>query len=82
MGQSQQPQPTGGEEFPPLARNGNGEIGQERNASLVSAMGGMNFGSQGGVGSASTQTGRSSNGLLNAVTAQARTAEARSPVGT
>ncbi|KAJ4412422.1 transcriptional regulator [Gnomoniopsis sp. IMI 355080] len=82
MGQSQQPQATGGEEFPPLARNGNGEIGQERNASLVSAMGGMSFGSQGGAGSASTQGGRSGNGLLNAVTAQARTTEARSPVGT
>lgn len=81
MGQQQPPQPTGGDEFPPLARNGNGEIGQERNASLVSAMGGMSFASQGGVGSSSTQAGRSGNGLLNAVTAQARTAETRSPVG-
>lgn len=81
MSQQQPPQPTGGEEFPPLARNGNGEIGQERNASLVSAMGGMSFASQGGVGSSSTQAGRSGNGLLNAVTAQARTAETRSPVG-
>lgn len=81
MNQSQQPQPSGGEEFPPLARNGNGEIGQERNASLVSAMSGMSFGSQGGIASSSTQAGRSGNGLLNAVTAQARNAEVRSPVG-
>lgn len=80
--QIQQPQqPKGGEEFPPLARNSNGEIGQERNASLVSSMDGLRFGSQVGVPPSSTQAGRSGNGLLNAVTAQARTAEARSPVG-
>ncbi|CAN8102730.1 unnamed protein product [Discula destructiva] len=80
MGQPPQSQPTGGEEFPPLARNGNGEIGQERSSSLVSAMGGMSFGPQSGMAQASAQAGRSGNGLLNAVTAQARTAEARSPV--
>lgn len=79
MGQPQQPQPTGGEEFPPLARNG--DIGQERNANLASAMGALSFGSQAAVASSSSQPSRSGNGLLNAVTAQARTAEARSPVG-
>lgn len=79
MGQPQQPQPTGGEEFPPLARNG--EIGQERSANLASAMSNLSFAPQSAVASSSAQPGRSGNGLLNAVTAQARTAEARSPVG-
>lgn len=77
IGQSQQPQPSGGEEFPPLNRSGNGEIGQERSASL---MAGLGFGSQGAVAS-SVQANRSGNGLLNAVTANARTSEVRSPVG-
>lgn len=81
IGQSQQPQASGGDEFPPLNnRNGNGEIGQERNANLMAGLGG--FGSQGGVTSPSAQANRSGNGLLNAVTANARTAEVRSPVGT
>lgn len=79
IGQSQQTQPSGGEEFPPLNRNGNGEIGQERNASL---MGGLGFGSSSAVASSSAQASRSGNGLLNAVTASARTSEVRSPVGT
>lgn len=78
IGQSQQPQPSGGEEFPPLNRNGNGEIGQERSASL---MAGLGFGSQGAVASSSAEANRSGNGLLNAVTANARTSEVRSPVG-
>ncbi|KAF3768053.1 hypothetical protein M406DRAFT_355820, partial [Cryphonectria parasitica EP155] len=75
MSQSQQPQPNSGEEFPPLNRNGNGEIGQERNANLMAGLGG--FGSQGAVTSPPSQAGRSGNGLLNAVTASARTSEAR-----
>ncbi|KAL2273207.1 hypothetical protein FJTKL_04877 [Diaporthe vaccinii] len=77
IGQAQQPQPSGGDEFPPLNRNGNGEIGQDRVASLMS---GLNLGSQGQA--ASTQARGSGNGLLNAVTANTRASEARSPVGT
>lgn len=77
IGQAQQPQPSGGDEFPPLNRNGNGEIGQDRVASLMS---GLSMGSQGQV--ASTQARGSGNGLLNAVTANTRASEARSPVGT
>lgn len=71
-----QPQP-GGDEFPPLNRNGNGEIGQERTNVLT----GLNFPPQGSVPSSSAQASRSGNGLLNAVTASARTVEVRSPVG-
>ena len=73
---SQQAQPA--EEFPPLNRNSNGDIGQERGANLMSALG---FGSQ---SSASTPTiqGRSGNGLLNALSANSRAAaESRSPPG-
>lgn len=62
-----------------MNRNGNGEIGQERSASL---MGGLGFGPQAAVASSSAQASRSGNGLLNAVTASARTSEVRSPVGT
>ena len=79
IGQAQQPQPSGGDEFPPLNRNGNGEIGQDRVASLMS---GLNLGSQGQVASSATQIRGSGNGLLNAVTANTRASEARSPVGT
>ncbi|KAL1874436.1 transcriptional regulator [Diaporthe australafricana] len=80
IGQAQQPQPSGGgDEFPPLNRNGNGEIGQDRVASIMS---GLNLGSQGPVAPSSTQARGSGNGLLNAVTANTRASEARSPVGT
>ncbi|KAI3397768.1 hypothetical protein diail_10421 [Diaporthe ilicicola] len=77
----QQPQPSGsgGDEFPPLNRNGNGEIGQDRVASIMS---GLNLGSQGPGAPSSTQARGSGNGLLNAVTANSRASEARSPVGT
>lgn len=74
IGQPPQPQPSGGDEYPPLNRNGNGEIGQERSVNL---MAGLGFGSQAPGG----QANRSGNGLLNAVTASARTSEVRSPVG-
>lgn len=85
IGQSQQPQQqqqhqaNSGEEFPPLNRNNNGEIGQERNANLMAGLGG--FGAQSNVASPSAQANRSGNGLLNAVTANARTSEVHSPVG-
>jgi hypothetical protein len=78
IGQGQQSQTSGGDEFPPLNRNGNGEISQDRVASLMSS---VNLGSQGPVASSSTQARGSGNGLLNAVTANTRAAEARSPVG-
>lgn len=75
IGQPPQSQPSGGDDYPPLMnRNGNGEIGQERSANLTAGLG---FGSQAPGG----QTNRSGNGLLNAVTASARTSEVRSPVG-
>lgn len=74
IGQPPQPQPSGGDEYPPLNRTGNGEIGQERSVNL---MAGLGFGSQAPGG----QANRSGNGLLNAVTANTRTSEVRSPVG-
>ncbi|KAH8879694.1 hypothetical protein GQ53DRAFT_833953 [Thozetella sp. PMI_491] len=65
---SSQAQPA--DEFPPLNRNANGEIGQERGSNLMSALG---FGSQTSA-SASTMQGRSGNGLLNALSANSRAA--------
>ncbi|KAI1776835.1 hypothetical protein F4818DRAFT_411937 [Hypoxylon cercidicola] len=80
--QSSQPQPSSIDEFPPLnnnnSRNGNGEIGQERGANLMSQLG---FGVQGGAGPNSLQGSRSGNGLLNALSANNRTPDARSPDG-
>ncbi|KAI2624263.1 hypothetical protein GGR54DRAFT_595781 [Hypoxylon sp. NC1633] len=79
--QSSQPQPSSIDEFPPLnnsLRNGNGEIGQERGSNLMSTLG---FGAQGGVTPSSLQGPRSGNGLLNALSANSRTADVRSPDG-
>ncbi|KAI0171890.1 hypothetical protein GGR52DRAFT_548185 [Hypoxylon sp. FL1284] len=80
--QSSQPQPSSIDEFPPLnnnnSRNGNGEIGQERGANLMSQLG---FGVQGATGPSSLQGTRSGNGLLNALSANSRTPDARSPDG-
>lgn len=78
IGQPQQSQASGGDEFPPLNRNGNGDIGQERVASM---MPGLNLSSQAAVVSPPGQARGSGNGLLNAVTANTRASEARSPVG-
>jgi CCR4-NOT transcription complex subunit 2 len=61
-----------------LNRNGNGDIGQERVAGM---MPGLNLGSQTAVASPPGQARSSGNGLLNAVTANTRASEARSPVG-
>lgn len=74
IGQPPQSQPSGEDEYPPLNRSGNGEIGQERNANLIAGLG---FGPQAPGG----QANRSGNGLLNAVTANTRTSDVRSPVG-
>ncbi|EOO03884.1 putative not2 not3 not5 family protein [Phaeoacremonium minimum UCRPA7] len=78
VGQSSQPQPGSVDEFPPLGRNANGEIGGERGSSLMSSLG---FGSQGTAGASPSQGNRAGNGLLNALSANTRTAESRSPVG-
>lgn len=78
IGQPQQPQASGGDEFPPLNRNGNGDIGQERVAGLMS---GLNLATQGAVAPSPVQARGAGNGLLNAVTANTRASEARSPVG-
>ena len=70
---SQQTQPTSADDFPPLNRNGNGEIGSERMSSL-------GFGSQAGSTTGPMQSNRG-NGLLNALSANSRTSEVRSPPG-
>ncbi|KAI1083525.1 hypothetical protein F5B20DRAFT_527362 [Whalleya microplaca] len=80
--QSSQPQPNSIDDFPPLnnssLRNGNGEIGGERGASLMSSLG---FGSQGSTTPGPLQGTRSGNGLLNALSANTRTTDVRSPDG-
>ncbi|KAI0152356.1 hypothetical protein F4776DRAFT_601245 [Hypoxylon sp. NC0597] len=80
--QSSQPQPGSIDDFPPLnnnnMRNGNGEIGQERASNLMSTLG---FGTQGSAAPGSLQGPRSGNGLLNALSANTRSADVRSPEG-
>jgi CCR4-NOT transcription complex subunit 2 len=78
IGQPSQAQSGSADEFPPLNRNANGEIGPERGSS--GPMSGLGFGSQ-TTASSSSQSGRVSNGLLNALSANARAAEVRSPGG-
>ncbi|RYP71415.1 hypothetical protein DL771_004782 [Monosporascus sp. 5C6A] len=78
--QSSQPQPNSIDDFPPLNinnfRNGNGEIGQERGMSLMSSLA---FGAQSGATGGSLQGARGGNGLLNALSANSRATEVRSP---
>lgn len=67
----QSAQPTTVEEFPPLSRNSNGEITQDRSPNLIQNVG---FGAQPngvGFGSANAQQNRS-NGLLNALSGSSR----------
>ncbi|KAI0888916.1 uncharacterized protein GGS22DRAFT_64691 [Annulohypoxylon maeteangense] len=82
VAQSSQPQPSSIDDFPPLnnnnMRNGNGEIGQERGSSLMSTLG---FGAQGNAAPGSLPGPRSGNGLLNALSANTRTTDVRSPDG-
>jgi CCR4-NOT transcription complex subunit 2 len=81
MSQSSQPQPNSIDEFPPLnnsLRNGDGEIGQERGSTLMSTLG---FGAQGN-SAGSLQGTRTGNGLLNALSANSRATDVRSPDGT
>ncbi|TDZ61054.1 General negative regulator of transcription subunit 2 [Colletotrichum trifolii] len=70
----QPPQPV--DDFPPLNRNANGEIGGERGVNMMPSMG---FGSQAG-GSGAIAPGRGAgNGLLNALSANNRPSDGRSP---
>ena len=64
------------DEFPPLNRTG-GDMGQERGASLMSALG---FGGQANA-SAAGQSSRAENGLLNALSANRGGSDARSTSG-
>ncbi|ORY63250.1 CobW/HypB/UreG, nucleotide-binding domain-containing protein [Pseudomassariella vexata] len=77
VGQASQPQPGSIDDFPPLNnndfRNGTGDIGQERASALMSV-----FNAQGSPAPTSLQ-GRTGNGLLNALSANTRTTEVRSP---
>lgn len=64
------------DDFPPLSRNANGEIGgQERGGNLMSSLG---FGSQGSASGSAIHPSRAGNGLLNALSATSRAADARS----
>ncbi|KAK1759448.1 hypothetical protein QBC47DRAFT_371988 [Echria macrotheca] len=74
--QAAQGQAAGGDDFPPLNnRPAGGEIGaHDRGANLMSGLG---FGSQGATPTA--HSSRAGNGLLNAISANTRAAEARSP---
>ncbi|KAK3379914.1 hypothetical protein B0T24DRAFT_613451 [Lasiosphaeria ovina] len=75
--QTSQTQSSANDEFPPLNRNANGDIGgQDRTANLMSSLG---FGSQTTTPTSAIHTSRAGNGLLNAVSANSRAAEARSP---
>ncbi len=75
--QAAQGQSSGAEEFPPLNRTGNGEIGgQERGASLMSSLG---FGAQGSTSGPAMSANRAGNGLLSALSATSRATDVRSP---
>lgn len=75
--QAAQGQSGGAEEFPPLNRTGNGEIGgQERGASLMSSLG---FGAQGSTSGPAMTANRAGNGLLSALSATSRATDVRSP---
>ncbi|PTD04598.1 hypothetical protein HYE67_003310 [Fusarium culmorum] len=71
----QQPQPSSVDDFPPLNQTSNGELGSDRTANLMSSLG---FGSQAGPGPSTSNRG---NGLLNALSANSRANEVRSPPG-
>ncbi|KPM38759.1 hypothetical protein AK830_g7804 [Neonectria ditissima] len=74
--QSAQAQSTSIDDFPPLNRTANGEIGSERGASLMSSLG---FGPPAGAPGPSPNN--RGNGLLNALSATSRVGEVRSPPG-
>lgn len=70
--QGSQSQATSVDEFPPLARNANGDIGQERGANLMSSFG---FGSTVAPSAVTAPLVRAGNGLLNALATNSRTTE-------
>ncbi|KAH7328216.1 CobW/HypB/UreG, nucleotide-binding domain-containing protein [Stachybotrys elegans] len=74
---SSQIQPSSIDDFPPLNRTANGEIGSERGSNLMSSLG---FGAQNGPTPATAPSNRG-NGLLNALSATSRANESRSPPG-
>lgn len=74
--QPSQPQSTSIDDFPPLNRTANGEIGSERGANLMSSLG---FGPQ--TGAPGPVQNNRGNGLLNALSANSRVSEVRSPPG-
>ncbi|KAL2135988.1 hypothetical protein VTI74DRAFT_6037 [Chaetomium olivicolor] len=75
--QAAQGQPGVTEEFPPLNRTANGEIGgQERGGNLMSSLG---FGGQGAASGSAMHANRAGNGLLSALSATSRAADVRSP---
>lgn len=76
LSQSSQSQATSADEFPPLRGNANGDIGQERSANMAS---GFRFSSTSAASTSATQPHQGGNGLLSAVSANARVAEVRSP---
>ncbi|KAH6895504.1 hypothetical protein B0T10DRAFT_478157 [Thelonectria olida] len=75
-GPSSQAQPGSIDDFPPLNRTSNGEIGSDRGANLLSSLG---FGPQ--AGSSGPAPSNRGNGLLNALSANTRASEIRSPSG-
>ncbi|OLN88046.1 General negative regulator of transcription subunit 2 [Colletotrichum chlorophyti] len=65
------------DDFPPLNRNANGEIGAERGINLMPSLG---FGNQASSSSAPIPQSRvAGNGLLNALSANSRSSDGRSP---
>lgn len=74
--QSSQAQSSSADDFPPLNRAG-GDMGQDRAASLMSALG---FNGQSNA-STSGQNSRTENGLLNALSANRGGSDAMSPSG-
>ncbi|KAM9874101.1 NOT2/NOT3/NOT5 family protein [Verticillium dahliae] len=77
VGQPSQNSATPADDFPPLNRNANGEIGGERGAGLMSSLG---FGAQAPSAAPSIPGSRAAgNGLLNALSANNRSSDAQSP---
>ncbi|KAK4197220.1 putative general negative regulator of transcription subunit [Triangularia verruculosa] len=73
---NQAPQGGQADEFPPLNRPTNGEIGQERGSGLMSNIG---FGQASAPSGGALLTNRAGNGLLNALSATSRTGDVISP---
>ncbi|KAF4975828.1 hypothetical protein FZEAL_7447 [Fusarium zealandicum] len=76
IGQPSQAQPTSIDDFPPLNRTANGDIASDRTANLMSSLG---FGTQ--TGASGPVLSNRGNGLLNALSANSRASDARSPPG-